>query len=379
MIRYGGEKLCGGRPYVVLSVAMSLDGYIDDASPDRLLLSDAEDFERIDGVRAQMDAILVGASTLRRDNPGLLVKHRGRQDSRAIMGMPFQPTKVTITASGDLDPGLRFFYEPGAKLIYTTDEGAVRLERHARLAEVVSLGPEIDLRAMLDDLGRRDVIRLMVEGGTSVHTAFLAADLADELHIAVAPILVGDPAAPRFVHPAEFPGGPTRRLRLAEVGQVGDMAVMIHRRAEPDHHFLRRAIELAHRCPPSDTAFSVGAVIVADGAEIATGYSRETDAKVHAEEAALNKLDPKDRRLERATLYSTLEPCSKRGTADRLPCTDRILEAGIRRVVIAWREPATFVENCVGVEKLREHGVEVVELSDLAEAAMEMNRHLKLS
>lgn len=149
---------------------------------------------------------------------------------------------------------------------------------------------------------------------------------------------------------------------------------------ESDHHYwMNRAIALARLCPVAEGAFSVGAVIVADGAEIATGYSRESDPKQHAEEAALGKLDSEDPRLGRATLYSTLEPCSERATKDRLPCTDRILRARIPVVVIAWREPSTFVVNCVGVEKLRQAGVTVLELPELAEAAMSMNRHLDLS
>ncbi|MBF6298242.1 dCMP deaminase [Nocardia amamiensis] len=148
----------------------------------------------------------------------------------------------------------------------------------------------------------------------------------------------------------------------------------------PDHHhWMTRAIELAEQCPVVEGAFSVGAVIVADDQEIATGYSRETDPKVHAEESALDKLDPADPRLKAATIYSTLEPCSERATKTRMPCTDRILAAGISRVVIAWREPSTFVEDCIGVEKLKENGVEVIELPELADAAMAMNRHLDLS
>ncbi|MFJ1459023.1 deaminase [Nocardia wallacei] len=146
------------------------------------------------------------------------------------------------------------------------------------------------------------------------------------------------------------------------------------------HRFwMHHAIGLARLCPPSSTAFSVGAVVVdAGGVELAHGYSRETDAKVHAEESALNKLGD-DSRLTRATLYSTLEPCSRRASPDRAPCTDRILAAGLARVVIAWREPATFVDNCVGVEKLRDQGIEVIELPDLAAEAMSMNRHLDLT
>lgn len=364
---------------------MSVDGYIDDASDERLRLSDAADFDRVDQVRAAADAILIGAETLRRDNPRLLVDSAERRTARTAAGKPEFPLKITVTASGDLNSDLRFWHHGGDKLVYTTAAGATRLDdRLSGLAEVVSLGAELDFGALLDDLGRRGIARLMVEGGTRIHTAFLAADLADELHLAVAPLLVGDPGAPRFLDPASYPGAPHRRMRLADVTQVGDVAVLRYlpkpeNQADQDIRYMHLAIDLARQCPPSETAFSVGAVIVADDVEIATGYSRETDAKVHAEESALDKLGADDPRLARATIYTTLEPCSQRGTATRLPCTDRILRAGIPRVVLAWREPATFVTNCVGVEKLRQHGVEVVELPELADAAMSMNRHLDLS
>ncbi|MFI6777148.1 dihydrofolate reductase family protein [Nocardia sp. NPDC050412] len=369
------------RPYVLLSVAVSVDGYIDDATPERLKLSNDADFDRVDQVRAESDAILIGAETLRRDNPRLLVNSADRRAARVAAGRPEYPLKIAVSARGDLDPELRFWHHGGDKLVYTTDAGASKLDdRLAGLAEVVRLGVDIDLGALLDDLGRRGIARLMVEGGTRILTRFLAADLADELQMAVAPIVVGHAAAPRFLGPASYPA---RRMHLADVTRIGDVALLryLPRESEEqtDIQFMRRAIELARLCPPSSTAFSVGAVIVADGVEISTGYSRETDEKVHAEEAALDKLDADDPRLARATIYSTLEPCSQRATAARLPCTDRILRAGIARVVIAWREPTTFVTNCVGVEQLRQHGVEVVELTELAEEAMSMNRHLNLS
>lgn len=212
---------------MLLSVAVSIDGYIDDASPERLLLSNPEDFDRVDAVRADCDAILVGARTLRRDNPRLVVNSDARRARRIAAGKPEYPLKVTVSASGDLDPGLRFWRHGGDKLVYTTDRGAARLgDRLAGLAEVVSLGGTPDFGALLDDLGRRGVGRLMVEGGTHIHTTFLAAGLADELLIAVAPILVGDPAAPRFLGPADFPGGPRRRMELADVTRLGDIAVL---------------------------------------------------------------------------------------------------------------------------------------------------------
>ncbi|MEV0058324.1 dihydrofolate reductase family protein [Nocardia sp. NPDC050718] len=215
------------RPYVLLSVAASLDGYIDDASAQRLLLSNSADFDRVDQIRAESDAILIGARTLRTDNPRLLVNSAVRRADRVTAGKPEYPVKITVTASGELDPELRFWHTGGDKLVYTTDTGAARLgDRLAGLADVVALGRELALAALLDDLGARGIGRLMVEGGTGMHTGFLAADLADEIRLAIAPILVGDPAAPRFVGPAQFPGGAQRRLRLAGVEQLGDVAVL---------------------------------------------------------------------------------------------------------------------------------------------------------
>ncbi|MGO4615911.1 RibD family protein [Nocardia sp. 2YAB30] len=224
------------RPFVLLSVAVSIDGYIDDTSPERLLLSNAEDFDRVDQVRAESDAILIGAETIRSDNPRLIVKSRARQAERASAGRTAQPLKVTVTASGHLDRDAMFWHhgtEEHRPVVYTTMAGAQKAtERLGGLADVVSLGETIDFGAMLDDLGGRGVGRLMVEGGSHMHTAFLSAGLADELHVAIGPNLVGDSGAPRFLNPAQFPGGPTRRMRLIDVTQLGDVAVLRYKLRE---------------------------------------------------------------------------------------------------------------------------------------------------
>ncbi|WP_255691331.1 deaminase [Actinoplanes sp. DH11] len=143
-----------------------------------------------------------------------------------------------------------------------------------------------------------------------------------------------------------------------------------------DHHrWMSRAVDLAHRCPRSETAFAVGAVIVdASGREIAAGFSRDDDPRVHAEESALLKVAG-DPRLRGATIYSTLEPCSERASRPHATCTSLIVAAGIPRVVIAWREPDIFV-HCEGVSMLRAAGVEVLELPEFALGAQEPNLHL---
>jgi riboflavin-specific deaminase-like protein len=206
---------------------MSLDGYIDDSSSERLLLSNAEDFDRVDGVRAASDAILVGANTIRRDNPRLLIRSPERSAARQARGLPPHPLKVTLTASGDLSPDLGLWHHGCGKLVYCPTGVAVQLQaRLGDLAEVVALGYTIDLCAMLDDLARRGVGRLMVEGGSTILTGFLLDGLADELQVAIAPFLVGDPTAPRLVGPGRFPYDAGHRLELAEATPIGDVALL---------------------------------------------------------------------------------------------------------------------------------------------------------
>jgi riboflavin-specific deaminase-like protein len=214
-------------PYVLLSCAMSVDGYIDDTSPERLLLSTPEDFDRVDAVRAESDAILVGASTVRRDNPRLLVNSDARRAARVERGLPEHPVKVTVTGTGDLDPGLRFWHHGGEKVVYCPDGVVAKVrESLGDLAAVVGTGDTLSLRRALTDLGARGVGRLMVEGGSSIHTQFLTEGLADEVQLAIAPFFVGQPGAPRFVGPGAFANDVDHRMTLAGVRACGDVAVL---------------------------------------------------------------------------------------------------------------------------------------------------------
>ncbi|MCC8334726.1 dihydrofolate reductase family protein [Streptomyces sp. R1] len=372
-------------PHVLLSAAVSLDGYLDDTGPERLLLSGPADFDRVDEVRARADAILVGAGTIRADNPRLLVNSAERRAARVAAGKAEYPLKVAVSGGGELDPAARFWHTGGEKVLLTTDGGARRARELGIGADVVSLGPVLDWHAALEYLhDRRGVRRLMVEGGGTVHSQLLQQELADELQLVLAPLLVGDPAAPRLFGPGAYQGG---RLALVGTRRIEDVVLMRYRPTAPgtgervapaDRYWLEVACELAGLCPPSQTAFSVGAVVVAaDGSELARGYSREGgDPVVHAEEAALAKTDPSDARLAGATVYSSLEPCARRASRPA-PCARLILDAGVRRVVTAWREPDTFVAGADGSGVLAAQGATVVVLPEYEEAAKAPNRHLE--
>jgi 5-amino-6-(5-phosphoribosylamino)uracil reductase len=216
------------RPYTLLSCGMSLDGYLGSGTPSRLLLSNDADFDRVDAVRAGCDAILVGAATIRTDNPRLTVRTPERTRRRVAQGLPATPVKVTMTRRADLDACARFFATGDSeKLVYCGTAGVEEARsRLGAVATVVDGGRRVDVRRMSEDLAARGVHRLMVEGGGTVHTQFLTADLADELHLVVAPFFVGDSRARRFVGDGRFPWNPGRRATLAEVRPIGDVVLL---------------------------------------------------------------------------------------------------------------------------------------------------------
>jgi 5-amino-6-(5-phosphoribosylamino)uracil reductase len=207
---------------------MSIDGYLGSAAPRRLELSNAADFDRVDAVRASCDAILVGAATVRNDNPRLLIRSKNRRDERTDRGLPPSPIKVTVTERSELDPRADFFTTGEAeKLVYCAGPRvADARSRLGSVATVVDAGQPVEMRRVSEDLGGRGIRRLMVEGGGKVHTQFLTHNLADELQLVVAPFFVGDSRAPRFVRDGQFPWNPGRRATLAEVRQIGDVVLL---------------------------------------------------------------------------------------------------------------------------------------------------------
>jgi riboflavin-specific deaminase-like protein len=215
------------RPYTLLSCSVSMDGYIASAAS-RLVLSNAADFDRVDAVRASCDAILVGATTVRNDNPRLLVRSQARREEREARGLAPSPMKVTVSRRAEFDAQADFFTAGEAeKLVYcarSSVHGArARLEP---VATVVDGGQTVEMSRVSSDLAERGVERLMVEGGGTVHTQFLTAVLVDELQLVVAPVFVGDSEAPRFVRDGCFPWNPARRAKLAEVRQIGDVVLL---------------------------------------------------------------------------------------------------------------------------------------------------------
>lgn len=221
---------------VIVSAAMSVDGFLDDESPHRLILSSNEDFDAVNARRAQCDAIMVGAGTIRSDNPSLITKTEKMVSYRKERGMSVDPVKVTITRSGNIGQHSNFLQKGDCeKIIYCPQEEEENLPHYLnKLATVICLPRNnLSARGVVEDLERRGFSNLLVEGGSTVLTMFFSEDQVDDLHLSIAPFFVGEENAPRLVNPANFPYSKGKRMGVKGVNLLGDTIAI--------HFILRRS------------------------------------------------------------------------------------------------------------------------------------------
>ncbi len=214
---------------VIISAAISIDGYLDDLSPNRLILSSEEDFAEVREMRAEADAILVGAETVRKDNPSLITYSDELKELRKNKGQCEDPIKVTVTTSGKISPDLKFFQKGNCQKIVIANDNADTnsLNELSAVATIIKI-PQKDITGqdILNALEKEGVKSLFVEGGSSILTMFFKENLVNEFRLAIAPFFVGESKAPRLVKEGVFPFGKDNRMYLKEVKKFGDVGVM---------------------------------------------------------------------------------------------------------------------------------------------------------
>lgn len=188
--------------HILISVATSADGFIDDSSSERLVLSSPEDWAEVYRLRAECDAILIGAETLRRDNPSLRVKDEQLRTERAHRGLSEDPTRVVVSGSGRVDPQAKFFTKGNARqILFTNTEVSPELHN---ISEVIRISEPITAKHIIDELSARGIEHLMIEGGAQILRLFIASNYVNRIRLAIAPhIVVGDPTAPRLFENVE--------------------------------------------------------------------------------------------------------------------------------------------------------------------------------
>lgn len=214
------------RPFVFVNVAMSADGKISTRERRQVRISGSADFARVDRIKAESDAIMVGIGTVLADNPSLTVKSPELRAGRRAAGKDEHPIRVVVDSAGKTPPDADILHKGTGKRIVAVSRRAdpQRVAALGEHATVVVAGDEtVDLAALLAELYRQGVRRLMVEGGGTLIWALFAQGLVDELQTFVGNIVIGGKDAPTpadgagFLREADF-----ARLRIIEAERLDD-------------------------------------------------------------------------------------------------------------------------------------------------------------
>ncbi len=215
------------RPFVCMNMAMTVDGKITSSAREYPTFTSETDRKTMDRLRAEADAVLLGAGTLRADDPPLMVRDPEMQELRRSLGKPEGLLAILVTASGRVDRASRFFADSTGirgRIVATVEQAPCEtLGPLEGLAEVWRVGRSaVDLPELLRRLKARGVDRLLVEGGGELNWGFVRDDLLDELYVTVAPSLLGGRAAPTLLEGEGLEMAARRRLRLVDLTRAGD-------------------------------------------------------------------------------------------------------------------------------------------------------------
>lgn len=188
------------KTFVFINVAVTADGKMDTFERKGAAISSALDKARVDKLRAESDAVMVGGRTLLDEDPKLTVKSEALRAERVARGLSPNPIKVGIVTKADIRPDSEFLNSGAARIvIFTTDqtsEAQVEILRSRGFEVFVHEGPRVDLEKALQTLKELGVERLMVEGGGTLNFELLRLGLVDELSVYVAPMIFGGESAP---------------------------------------------------------------------------------------------------------------------------------------------------------------------------------------
>lgn len=346
-------------PTITLSCCVSADGYLDSTDPARALLSSPEDLEAVLRLRARSDMIVVGAETLRRDDPSLATRGERHVARRERDGRAPDPVKVVVTREGPI-PADRAFFRDG------TGERIVLSERPLDAPGTVIVHDDDPVKAVLRAAEQRGLSDILVEGGAQMIHLFRPH--ARWWRLAVSDTRLGERGHAHLLDP-DTAAADLAPVWTQDFGGTTVHHIDLHRTHARD--LMMEAFALSERCPASKTAFAVGSIACdADMRVLATGFSRETSPTDHAEEAMLAKLDGQNPH----TVVVTLEPCGHRASKP-MGCAYKLIEAGVKRVYYAVAEDGTFTRQS-GLAALHEAGVEVIHLPGFDGAFRASNRTL---
>jgi 2,5-diamino-6-(ribosylamino)-4(3H)-pyrimidinone 5'-phosphate reductase len=193
--------------HIAINMAMSADGKISTARRESFSLGSSRDRQMMSEIRARAGAVIIGAHTLTVDGFPLVVRDASLRTQRIARGLPPHPVNVILSTTLNIPHRKKIFSHPQTdRIIYTTRKATrSRIERFKQVAEVVVLPAQtISPKRIVDDLAKRGVKDILVEGGGEINYSFLKANLVDELYITLTPSIIGGRTSPTVVDGAGF-------------------------------------------------------------------------------------------------------------------------------------------------------------------------------
>ena len=227
------------RPYVFINVAMTADGKIDTFERKGAAISSQRDKDRVDKLRAESDAVMVGGKTLLDEDPKLTVKSEVLRSERVARGLSPNPIKVCIVTTAEIEPDSEFLTAgPSGIVIFTTRQTSntqVSFLRARGVQVFVHDSERVDLPNALQTLKELGIRRLMVEGGATLNFELLHLRLVDEVTAYVAPMIFGGDTAPTMAAGSGLSRSEAIPLKLMHVEHWDDGGVLLQ-------YFLERSI-----------------------------------------------------------------------------------------------------------------------------------------
>ncbi len=222
------------RPFVFINVAMTADGKIDTRARQGAAISSQRDRERVDRLRAEADAVMVGGRTLLDEDPKLTVKSESLRRERLARGLSPNPVKVAVVSEANLKPDSAFLNAgPASIVIFTTQRTSKdKLEfiRSRGVQVFVHEGERVNLKNVMHTLKEMGINRLMVEGGATLNFELLRLRLVDEVMAYVAPMIFGGETAPTLAAGFGLERSEAIPLELLRVEGWQDGGVLLHYR-----------------------------------------------------------------------------------------------------------------------------------------------------
>lgn len=219
------------RPFVFMNVAMTADGKIDTFERKGAAISSQRDKERVDQLRADADAIMVGGRTLLDEDPKLTVKSDMLREERVARGLSPNPIKVGIVTEANLKADSNFINAgPAEIVIFTTHQTSkerLALLKSWHVDVYVDEADKVDLQGALAVLKEIGINRLMVEGGSTLNFELLRLGLVDEVTAYVAPMIFGGESAPTLAAGSGLKRSEAIPLKLIETETWEDGGVLL--------------------------------------------------------------------------------------------------------------------------------------------------------